>query len=176
MLPDTNSPFDASVQSGPILDLELISEHARINGSVNLGAYSRLSDLLSFHDEVLAISDARILTEGGAETGDRAATLDVHLDSLTLVIDRSDYVPPPDTEQAIEKKPHRMLAATEGHLITATFFIYPDAEPIPYLRAAVPKWIPLANVEVRSLIDPTAKVTSEFAVLRRASVTATAII
>lgn len=176
MMPVTDNPFDMTVQTGPTLELELISPHARLAGSVNLGAYTRLSDLLSFHDEILAITDARVLTETGAETGDKATSLDVHLDTLTLVIDHSSYVPPPDAEQSIEKKAHRMLAITEAHLITATFFIYPDAEPIPYLRALVPKWIPLAKVEVRSLIDPTAKVTSEFAVLRRASVTATAII
>lgn len=176
MMPATDNPFDMTAPSGPTLEVELISPHARLAGSVNLAAYTRLSDLLSFHDEILAITDARVLTETGAETGDKAGSLDVHLDTLTLVIDRSDYVPPPDDEQAIEKKAHRMLAVTDAHLITATFFIYPDAEPIPYLRAVVPKWIPIAKVEVRSLIDPSAKVSSEFAVLRRASVTATAII
>lgn len=176
MLPVTDNPFDMTLQTGPTLALELISAHARLAGSVNLGAYTRLSDLLSFHDEILAVTDARVLTETGAETGDRATTLDIHLDTLTLVIDRSDYVPPPDADQAIEKKAHRMLAVTEGHIITATFFIYPDAEPIAYLRAVVPKWVPITKVEVRSLIDPSAKVASEFAVLRRAAVTATAII
>ena len=39
--------FQAGMQSGPQLELELISSHARFSGSVNLGAYSRLSDLLA---------------------------------------------------------------------------------------------------------------------------------
>lgn len=176
MMPVTDNPFDMTTQTGPTLALELISAHARLAGSVNLGAYTRLSDLLSFHDEILAVTDGRVLTAAGSETGDKATQLDVHLDTLTLVIDRSDYVPPPDADQAIEKKAHRMLAVTEGHIITGTFFTYPDAEPIPYLRAVVPKWVPIANVEVRSLVDPSAKVASDFAVLRRAAVIATAII
>ena len=42
-------------QSGPQLELELVSSNARIGGSINLGAYSRLSDLLNFHDEILTV-------------------------------------------------------------------------------------------------------------------------
>src|ERR1700693_4241188 len=101
------SPFHPGTQVGANLEVELISDHARLGGSVNLGAYTRLSDLLSFHDEVLSVANGVVLTRTGYETADAAPQLDVHLNTLTMVIDRSDYVPPPDSGQAIEKTAHR---------------------------------------------------------------------
>ena len=53
------SVFQPGLQTGPSLAVELVSSHARIGGSVNLGAYTRLSDLLNFHDEILTVKDAR---------------------------------------------------------------------------------------------------------------------
>ena len=153
---------------GPTLEIELISAHARLSGSVSLGAYTRLSDLLSFHDDILTVTDGVILTRSGEGTDNRAPRLDVRLETLTMVIDRSNYVPPPDAEQAIEKTAHRMLAVTEAHLITATFFIYPSAEPVAYLRAHEPRWIPVTDLHLTSLTDSKVEVRAKFAVLRRA--------
>jgi hypothetical protein len=172
----SGSPFHPGTQVGENLEVELISDHARIGGSVNLGAYTRLSDLLSFHDEILSVTGGVILTRTGYETTDAVPQLDVHLNELTLVIDRSDYTPPPDTRQAIEKVAHRMLAVTAAHIITGTFFIYLSAEPISYLRAHEPPWIPLANVRVRSLVDRRIKYGAKFAVLYRKAVLATSVL
>lgn len=168
------SVFQPGLQVGPSLAVELISTHARISGSVNLGAYTRLSDLLNFHDEILTLKDGVVLTLTGIATADGAADLDVHLGELTMVMDHSDYVPPPDAD-AIPMRAHRMLAVTSGHVITATFFIYPDAEPIPYLRAQEPRWIPITDVRVRSLVDSGIKFGARFAVLSRGAVVASAI-
>jgi len=176
MLPGLGPSLESGPPVGPTLEIELFSAQARIAGSVNLGAYTRLSDLLSFHDDILALSDAVVLTQAGEPTADRAPQLDIRLESLTLVIDKSNYKPPPDTDQAIEKKAHRMLAVTEAHVITATFFIYPDAEPVSYLKAHEPRWIPVADVHVTSLIDRKVEVRADFAVLHRTPIVLTTIL
>ena len=176
MLPGIGSSLESGPPVGETLEIELFSAHARISGSVNLGAYTRLSDLLSFHDDILALTDAAVLTQSGEPTADRAPQLDIRLESLTLVVDKSNYVPPPDSEQTIEKKAHRMLAVTEAHVITATFFIYPDAEPIAYLKAHEPRWIPVADVHVTSLIDRKIEVRADFAVLHRTPIVITSIL
>jgi hypothetical protein len=176
MLSGIGSPLEPGPPVGATLELELFSAHARISGSVNLGAYTRLSDLLSFHDDILALTDAVVLTQSGEPTADRAPQLDIRLEALTMVVDKSNYVPPPDTEQTIEKKAHRMLAVTEAHVITATFFIYPDAEPVAYLKAYEPRWIPVADVHVTSLIDRTIEVSADFAVLHRTPIIITSLL
>jgi len=175
MLSGNDSLFQAGSQSGPQLELELISAHARFAGTVNLGAYSRLSDLLNFHDDILTVSNGVVLTRTGFRSADEAPQLDIRLSDLTLVIDRSEYVPPPDAEQMVEKREHRMLAVTDAHIITATFFIYAGAEPTPYLRAAEPRWIPVTNVRVRSLVDRRIKFGAGFAVLHRKPLVATSV-
>ena len=167
MDPAIDAFAQAAATTGPILQLELLSEHARIAGSVRLGAYPRLSDLLSFHDDILTVDDGVVLARTGEPTGQRAPQLDIRLDGLTLVIDRSDYVPTTDSGQAVEKTAHRMLAVTDGHVINATFFIYPSAEPNSYLRAKEPRWIPIVDVEISSLADPKIVIKADFAVLHR---------
>lgn len=175
MQPTFGSTFAPGLQSGPTLKVELISAHARIGGSVNLGAYTRLTDLLNFHDEILTVRDGVILNRSGIATADGAALLDVNLETLTIVMDRSDYVPPPDPE-AVEKRAHRMLAVTEAHVITGTFFVYPGAEPTAYLKMKDPRWVPLTDVRVRSLVDRRVKFSAGFAVMSRKSVLATALV
>lgn len=169
-----DSVFQAGLQTGPSLAVELIAPHARIAGTINLGAYTRLPDLLNFHDEVLTVKDARILNRSGIATADGAPELDVRLDTLSFVIDHSDYTPPPDIEM-VEKRAYRMLVVTEAHIITGTFFIYPGAEAIAYLRAKEPRWVPVADVRVRSTVDRRIKYSTRFAVLSRRSVVATAV-
>lgn len=169
-----SSLFQAGAPGGPSLAVELVSSQARLSGSVNLGAYTRLTDLLNFHDELLTVKDGVVLDRRGAPTEEVAAQLDVRLSSLTIVLDRSDYVPPPDSE-AIEKRAHQMLVVTQGHVVTGTFFIYPDAEPIAYLRAHEPPWMPITEVRMRSLVDPAITLSARFGVLNRKAVTALAV-
>jgi len=170
----SESVFEAGAQSGPKLELELVSSNARIGGSINLGAYSRLSDLLNFHDEILTVEAGAVMNALGVRS-DAGLPLDVRLTELTMVIDRSNYVPPTDEEQMIEKREHKMLCVTDAYVITATFFIYAGAEAIPYLRASEPRWIPITDVNVRSLTDRSIEFEAKFAVLHRKPLLATAV-
>jgi hypothetical protein len=169
-----SSVFEAGAQSGPQLELELVSSNARIGGSINLGAYSRLSDLLNFHDDILTVEAGAVMNALGVRS-DAGLPLDVRLSELTLVIDRSNYVPPTDEEQLIEKREHKMLVVTDAYVITATFFIYAGAEATPYLRANEPRWIPITDVNIRSLTDRNIEFEAKFAVLHRKPLLATAV-
>ena len=171
----SDSIFQAGAQSGPELDIELVSSNARIGGSINLGAYSRLSDLLNFHDDILTIAAGAVMGPTGERSGSAGLPLDVRLSGLTIVLDRSDYVPPADSEQMVEKREHKMLAVTDAYVITANFFIYAGAEAIPYLRAAEPRWIPITDVNVRSLTDRDVQFEAKFAVLQRKPLLATSV-
>jgi hypothetical protein len=169
------TPFDAGAQGGPTIELELIASHARFCGSVKLGAYSRVSDLLNFHDEILTVTDGAVLNPLGDQSSDPVPQLDIRLSDLTLVIDRSNYVPPPDSDQVVEKKAYQLLAVTDAYIITATFFIYAGAEAIPYLRAAEPRWIPVTDLKAQSLIDPAVEFDAAFGVLHRKPLLATSV-
>ena len=171
------SEFNPAAQGGPRIELELIASHARFSGTVTLGAYSRVSDLLNFHDEVLSVADGTVLNPVGERSADAVPQLDIRLSDLTLVIDRSNYVPPPAAaEERVEKKSHRLLAVTDAYVITATFFIYEGAEAIPYLRAAEPHWIPVTEVKMRSLLDREVEIDADFAVLHRKPILATSVL
>jgi hypothetical protein len=171
----SESIFQAGAQSGPKLDIELVASNARIGGSINLGSYSRLSDLLNFHDEILTVAAGAVMGPTGERSGSTGLPLDVRLSELALVIDRSDYVPPPDPEQIVEKQEHKMLAVTDAYVITANIFIYAGVEPVAYLRTAEPRWIPITDVNVRSLTDRGIEFEAKFAVLQRRHLLATAV-
>jgi hypothetical protein len=167
MQPGSESIFQPGTQSGPQLEIELVSSNARIGGTVNLGAYARLSDLLNFHDEILTVAAGAVMNQLGVRSAEMGLPLDVRLTELTLVLDRSDYVPPADSDQMVEKREHKMLAVTDAYVITANFFIYAGAEAVPYLRAQEPRWIPITDVNVRSLVDREVEFEAKFAVLHR---------
>jgi hypothetical protein len=187
MRPDGESAFQGGAQNtlqdgpqdgpikGPDLEVELISAHTRITGTVNLGTYMRLSDLLNFLDPVLTVTSGALLDTTGAKTADGAPELDVWLSNLTVVMDHSTYVPPPDS-LSVEKKSYQMIAVTEAHVINATFFIYPGAEPITYLRAREPRWIAVTDVVVRSVSDRSMEAKAKFAILNRESVVASSVV
>lgn len=177
MLSNNDFSFQAGTQSSPALAVELIGPHVRFGGTVKLGSYGRLSDLLNFHDQTLTLSDAVILNRTGLATADGVPALEVQIDAISLVLDHSGYVPPPASDDiAIQKARYRLMAVTEAHLITGTFFIYPGVEPRAYLLAAKPRWIPLTEVRVRSVIDRRIKFGAEFAVLNRRSVGAVSVL
>jgi len=169
--------FQAASQSGPTLALELIGPHTRLRGNVRLGSYVRLSDLLNLHDQILHVADAVVLDPSGKEMADPVPALDVRLGEISVVVDLSGYMPPtPPEELDIPKVSHRLMAVTEGHLISGTFYIHPSAEASAYLLAFEPNWIPITGLKVQSLVVPSAKLESEFAVLNRAFVTATTVL
>jgi hypothetical protein len=108
---------------------------------------------------------------------DAVPGLDVRLGAISVVVDHSGYVPPtPPEELDIPKVSHRLMAVTEAHLITGTFYIHPSAEPSPYLLAFEPKWIPITGLVLQPLVVPSVKFEAEFAVLNRAFVTATTVV
>lgn len=169
--------FQAASQGGPSVALEFISPHVRIGGTVNLGAHTRVSDLLNFHDRVLTLRDGVVLNRTGLATADGVPSLDVRLDTISFVIDNSGYVPPlPTEEQGVQKISHRMIAVTDAHVLTGTFFIYSGAEATAYLLAAEPRWIPLTDVRVRSQVDRRIKFGAPFAVLNRSAVVASSVL
>jgi len=169
--------FQAASQSGPSLALELIGPHTRLRGNVRLGSYVRLSDLLNLHDQILQVADAVVLDPSGQALTDPVPALDVRLGAISVVVDHSGYVPPtPPEELDIPKVSHRLMAVTEAHLITGTFYIHPSAEPSPYLLAFEPNWIPITGLVLQPLIVQSAKFEADFAVLNRAYVTATTVV
>ena len=186
MRPEGESAFQGGAQGGaqgamqdgptkgPGLEVELISAHTRITGTVNLGTYMRLSDLLNFLDPVVTVTGGAVLDKAGAKTADGAPELDVWLHNLSIVLDHSSYVPPPDS-LLVEKKSYQMIAITKAHVINATFFIYPSADPVTYLRAREPRWIAVTDVTVRSLGDGS-QAKAKFAILNRESVVASSVV
>jgi hypothetical protein len=177
VLSNNDFSFQAGSQGGAALAIELIGPHVRFGGTVKLGSYGRLSDLLNFHDQTLTLADAVVLNRTGLATADGVPALQVQIDAICLVLDHSGYVPPPASDDiAVQKARYRLMAVTEAHLITGTFFIYPGVEAKAYLLAAEPRWIPLTEVRVRSVIDRRIKFGAEFAVLNRRSVGAVSVL
>jgi hypothetical protein len=172
--PVAAQPGSADRESGVRLRVELISAHARIGGVVDLGTYGRLSDLLNYQAGSLELQDGVVLNRTGLPTTDGGSQLEVRLEALTLVLDRSGYVPPRERE-AIEKRALPMVAVTDAHVVTGTFYVYPSAEPTAYLRAKEPQWLPLTEVRVRWMVDRRIAFRAGFAVLNRSSIVTAAL-
>ena len=75
MLPGVDSALEGGPPKGPTLEIELFSAHARIAGSGNLGAYTRLPDLQSSHEDTPPLQHSLALSPSGAPPAHTAPTL-----------------------------------------------------------------------------------------------------
>jgi len=179
VLSNPRDSFEPGALGSTSLAVELVGLHFRVRGSVNLGSHLRLSDLLNFGSQALAltVSEAVVLDGTGGEAADAVSALDVRLERICLVLDHSGYVPPPPREEmGVAKTSQRLVALTDAHLVTATFFTHPSAEPNGYLLATEPVWMPLTDVHVRSLAAPGITFEAAFGILNRRSIAASSVL
>src|SRR5438552_17454293 len=59
---------DVVPELGTIVDVELVGPHLRLSGSIGLGRFRRLSDLLNNHDGLIGLHNATILRRNGTAT------------------------------------------------------------------------------------------------------------
>jgi hypothetical protein len=60
--------FDAEIDAGNTVDVELVGPHLRLAGTIGLGRFRRLSDLVNHHSGLIGLRNATILRRNGTAT------------------------------------------------------------------------------------------------------------
>ena len=173
--------FTAGVQvSGPALDepealveVELVGPHLRVAGSISLGRFRRLSDVLNHHEGLLLLHDATVLRRNGTPTRVTTPGIWVNPVEVTLVgqpnPDQQHGAPP---EFRIVKEQRELIVVTPGHTLTGHVYIPMGAELAVFIESADPAYIPVTDVRTRSLADRRIITRYPFALLNRRHIVA----
>ena len=164
--------------------VELIGPHLRVSGTLKLGRFARLSDMLNTTRGFIRLHDARLLRRNGDPTSLVVRELMVNQDEITLIGQAEHQLSeaPEDDEDAIlrgdrpslEKAPRRFVVFTPGHAITGLIHVHQDMTVENFVDASDPRFVSMTSVSARSLADRRVVSHFEFLLVNRTQMTALA--
>jgi len=153
--------------------VEIIGRFLRVSGDMSLTRFERLSDFVNMTEGFLTIRDATILKRNGEPTRVTLPELWVSRDEITLVGQR-DVEPAHRTSHGlyVPKAQVRLVFVTRGHLINAAVYLLEGGTSAAFAEATDPRFVPLSDVNCRSLADRRVISHYAFALLNRRQVVA----
>jgi hypothetical protein len=145
-------PVPAAPAEG--LPIELVGQHLRLSGTVNIGNHNRLTDFVNNHDGLIALRDVTVLRRNGDPTKVTSPSIWVNPDEVTLIGEMADV----DERESMgsEFRPTRashLIVVTPGHTLTGEVHLNPEAVLAAFIESHDPSWIPMTDVRTRSLAD-----------------------
>ncbi|MGH2464794.1 MAG: DUF6812 domain-containing protein [Candidatus Limnocylindrales bacterium] len=136
------------------LPLELVGQHLRLSGTVNIGFHNRLSDFMNNNDGLVHLRDVTVLRRNGDPTKVTAPSLWVNPDEVTLIGETSDVEERSSGgHEYSQKNAHYLIVVTPGHTLTGAVHLNPEAVLSAFIESRDPTWIPMTDVRTRSLAD-----------------------
>lgn len=136
------------------LPLELVGQHLRLSGTVNIGFHNRLSDYMNNNDGLVHLRDVTVLRRNGDPTKVTAPSLWVNPDEVTLIGETSDVEERSSGgREYSQKSAHYLIVVTPGHTLTGAVHLNPEAVLSAFIESRDPTWIPMTDVRTRSLAD-----------------------
>lgn len=168
-------PFlEIGVDSGIAVDVELVGPHLRLAGTIGLGRFRRLSDLVNQHDGLIGLRNATVLRRNGTATRVTAPTIWVSPFEVTLIGEAGQAEPQAATpEFRIAKEAHDLVFVTPGHTLTGQIHLVVGGQLGSFIESDDPQFIPLTDARTRSLADRRIIARYNFALLNRRHIVAT---
>lgn len=163
-------PFAAIADAQPI---ELVGQHLRLSGSIQIGFHRRLSDFVNNHEGLMHLTGVTILRRNGDPTKVTAPSIWVSPEEVTLIGQQADPTPrETPSEWREEKKVHTLIVVTPGHTLSGDIHLNPEALLAAFIESPSPPWIPMTDVRTRSLADRRVISRYDFALLNRRHIVA----
>ena len=136
------------------LPLELVGQHLRLSGTVIIGFHRRLSDFVNIHEGLMQLRDVTVLRRNGDPTKVTSPTIWVNPDEVTLIGQATDVdEPEAPGPEFLQKLPFHLIVVTPGHTLTGDVHLTPEANLSIFIESRSPVWIPMTEVQTRSLAD-----------------------
>lgn len=168
---------DTAPELGTSVDVELVGPHLRLSGTIGLGRFRRLSDLVNHHEGLIGLRNATILRRNGTPTRVTAPTIWVSPAEVTLIGELSGDTPPEaPPEFRIRKEPLDLVFVTPGHTLTGQVHIVAGGQFASFIESNDPQFIALSDARTRSLADRRIIARYSFALLNRRHIVATTVL
>ncbi|MFL5670827.1 MAG: hypothetical protein ACJ77C_01905 [Chloroflexota bacterium] len=158
--------WDDAPDAGPIghdEQIELVGTNLRLKGTVSLGRFGRLTDLINASSGYVRVRDAQLLQRNGESSGLDLAELMVDQDEISFIAQAHAARPEPgsgvgfiepvfaDTVEARQAREFVMF--TPGHTVTGRVHVFGQTDLAGFVDATDPRFVPVTGVTTRSLAD-----------------------
>lgn len=143
--------------------VELVGPNLRLTGSIALGRFGRLSDLINASAGYIRIRDAQLLQRNGDPTNLVLPELMVDQDEISFIAQPQAQAPEPGSAvgfiepifgQDIEARQAReFVLFTPGHTVTGKVHIFGQTDLAGFVDATDPRFVAVTAVTARSLSD-----------------------
>jgi hypothetical protein len=180
-----NDPFDTVAPiDGPYEPIEIVGPNLRITGTISMGRFGRLTDLINASSDYLRIRDARLLKRNGDPTNMVLSELLVDQDEISFIAQpdakppepgsASGFVEPNFGTVAAIRKPREFVLFTPGHTLSGKVHIFGETDLASFVDASDPRFVPVIDVTARSLVDARIASHYDFVLINRTQMIAAA--
>ena len=158
-------PFGVGGEAGGGIHepIELVGTSLRLTGTIALGRFGRLTDLINALSGYVRIHDARLLRPNGEPTDVTLSEILVDQDEISYFAQREATTPAHGAaigfvDQGFggnveTRKPREYIMFTPGHTVTGKVHVFGAMDVATFVDASDPRYIPVTDATTRSLTD-----------------------
>jgi hypothetical protein len=156
---DVFTPSDAGGRDEPI---ELVGTNLRLTGTIALGRFGRLTDLINASSGYIRVRDAQLLRMSGEPTSLVLPELMVDQDEISFIAQAHAQPPEPGTGHdydprfggtAESRSAREFVMFTPGHMVTGFVHLFGDSDVASFVNATDTRFVPVTGITTRSLAD-----------------------
>jgi hypothetical protein len=156
---------------GLAVDVEIFGEGFQISGQIHTGQFDRLSDWINMQSGFIQVRNAWHVHLGQRnlpDTEQQRGVLWARLDQIVLVAERAAIQQSRVGAPLVDKQRRKVSIVTPGYSLRGNLYIHTYGSMKQYLENADPRFLPLTELHVRWLSDPSLVARFPFAMVNRA--------
>jgi len=143
--------------------IELVGTNLRLKGTISLGRFGRLTDLINASSGYVRVRDAQLLQRNGDASGLVLPELMVDQDEISFIA--QSHAAPPEPGAAVgfiepvfadtieARQAREFVMFTPGHTVTGRVHVFGQTDLASFVDTADPRFVPVTSVTTRSLAD-----------------------
>ena len=155
--------LSTAMPTGHDEEIELVGTNLRVKGTISLGRFGRLTDLINASSGYVRVRDAQLLQRNGEPSGAVLSELMVDQDEISFIAQSHAEHPEPGSAvgfiepvfaETIEARQAReFVMFTPGHTVTGRVHVFGQTDLAGFVDATDPRFVPATEVTTRSLTD-----------------------
>jgi hypothetical protein len=175
--------FDAAASAGGHNEpIEMVGTNLRVIGTVSLGRFGRLTDLINASSGYLRIRDARLLQRNGDPTDLNLPELMVDQDEISFIAQTkasepgaaTGFIEPVYDTNVEHRQAREFVMFTPAHTITGRVYVFGQTDLAGFVDSTDPRFVPVVDVTTRSLADRRIVTRYDFVLINRTQMIAAA--
>ena len=141
--------------------IELVGTSLRLTGTIALGRFGRLTDLINALSGYVRVHDARLLRPNGEPTDVTLSEILVDQDEISYFAQQEatahgaaiGFIDQGFSGNVETRKPREYIMFTPGHTVTGKVHVFGAMDVATFVDATDPRYIPVTDATTRSLTD-----------------------